>query len=360
MRLVPELAMMLSGICIIGFFISEMGFSQIPVLYPIGVWLHEYWFADYHERYKRHYGQYAIDGPPLIVVPGDSGPQNWPYAVPAPNVIPIQYSDQYSEVAHSTSKYTPIDGVGGVVKDTIKDGEQNGSVKYCFPQAQEPNDYIANRFLGKGFGGSYQNLVNVGESGKAEVEYNKNVFKDGTPFMMAAIGKDLPNDPRWGIRAKYHSNAPGTQLLVPLTTTNIDQHANSQVYGVYQPNRDYSGGEYKHGDPTSLEYQSLGAGVSNRQPWYQQDFQGNYLGANAGRSGAWTGDDPYITNQQNQIYDYEYIMPEFTTPINTISPHGATGWGEPTTGLHAEPSPRDMQYNFIGTQLTQENPIHSG
>jgi len=359
MRLVPELAMMLSGICIIGFFVSEMGFSQIPVLYPIGVWLHEYWFADYHERYKRHYGQYAIDGPPLIVTPGDSGPQNWPYAAAAPNTIPLQYSDQYSEVAHSSSKYTPVDGVGGVVKDTIKDGEQNGSVKYCFPQAQEPNDYIANRFLGKGFGGSYQNLVNVGEAGKAEVEYNKNVFKDGTPFMMAAIGKDLPNDPRWGIRAKYQSNAPGKQLLVPLTSTNIDQHPNSQVTGIYQANRDYSGGEYKQGDHSSLEYQSL-TGVSNRAPWYQQDFQGNYLGANTGRSGAWTGDDPYITNQQNQSYPYEYIMPEFTTPLNTLSPHGATGWGEPTTGLKSDPSPRDMQLNFIETQLAQENPIHSG
>ena len=90
MRLVPELAMMLSGICIIGFFVSEMGFSQIPVLYPIGVWLHEYWFADYHERYKRHYGQYVIDGPPLIVTPGDSGPQNWPYAAAAPNTLVLQ------------------------------------------------------------------------------------------------------------------------------------------------------------------------------------------------------------------------------------------------------------------------------
>lgn len=358
MRLVPEIAMFISGISILGFLISELGFSQIPVLYPIGVWLHEYWFADYHERYKRNYGNYAIDGPPLIAVPGDSGPQNWPYAAAAPNTVPIQYSDQYAEVAHSSSKYTPVDGVGGVVKGTIKDND--GSVRFCFPQAQNPNDYIANRFLGKGFGGSYANLVNVGEMGKTEVEYNKNVFKDGSPFVMAAIGKDQQNDPRWSTRPKYMSTNQSNQLLVPLTTTNTGPiNQNPQVSGVFQPNRDYSGQEYSQLEPTTLEYQSLNsAGTGTRPPWYRQDFEANYIQTGTtGKSGAWVGDDPYIGNTQNQNYGYEYIMPEFTTPIGSGGNHGVTGWGEPVSGLQASPSPRDMQLNFIETQLMQENPI---
>ncbi len=50
-------------------------------------------------------------------------------------------------------------------------------------------------------------------------------------------------------------------------------------------------------------------------------------------------------------------MPEFTTPIGAGGPHGVTGWGEPVTGLKSDPSPREMQYNFIETQLMQENPI---
>jgi len=357
MRLVPELAMIFSSVCVFSFLVSEMGFSQIPILYPIGVWLHEYWFADYHERYKRNYGNYAIDGPPLIAVPGDGGPQNWPYAAAAPNTIPLQYTDQYADVAHSSSKYTPVDGVGGVVKGAIK--QNNGSVLYCFPQAQEPNDYIANRFLGKGFGGSYANLVNVGETGKAETEYNKNVFKDGSPFVMAAIGKGFPNDPRWGSRPKYSSTNPAQQLLVPLTTTNTGPiNQNPQVTGVFQPNRDYSGGEYAISDPNSLESQSL-TGTSRRPPWYRQDYEANFIDPKheSGNSGAWVGDDPYITYTQNQDYGYEYAMPEFTTPIGAGGPHGVTGWGEPVSGLHADPSPRDMQYNFIETQLMQENPI---
>lgn len=357
MRLIPTLAMILSSTCVLGFLVSELGFSQIPVLYPIGVWLHEYWFADYQERYKRHYGNYAIDGPPLVVTPGDGGSQNWPYAAAAPNYIPLQYSDQYAEVAHTSEKYTPIDGVGGVVKSSLKQAGQDGSVKYCFPQATEPNDYIANRFLGKGFGGSYQDLVNVGAEGKAEVEYNKEVFKKGTPFMMAAIGKDKQNDPRWGERAQYGSTLDGAQLLVPLTTTNTGAMPyNPQVSGVYQPNRDYSGGEYVQGDHTSLEYQSL-TGTTTRPPWYKQDFEAEYISGNPGRCGAWTGDDPYITNQQAQNYPYEYIMPEFTTPTGAGGPHGVTGWGEPVTGLKSDPDPRSMQYNFIETQLMQENPI---
>lgn len=358
MRLVPELAMVLSSVCVLGFLISEMGFSQIPVLYPIGVWLHEYWFADYHERYKRNFGNYAIDGPPLVAVPGVDGPQNWPYAAAAPNRIPLQYTDQYVQVAHSSSKYTPVDGVGGVVKSPIKDN--NGSVRYCFPQAQEPNDYIANRFLGKGFGGDYANLQNVGEEGKAEVEYNKNVFKDGTPFLMAAIGKDKSNDPRWATRTKYGSLMPGKQLLVPLTTKNTGHISNNpQVDGVFEPERDYSGLEYLTPlDQTTLEFQSLANGTVPRPPWYEQDFQSNYLPPTApGSCGAWVGDDPYITRGENQTYDHEYIMPEFTTPTVSGGPHGVTGWGEPVTGLQADPNPRDMQYDYIATQLMQENPI---
>ena len=247
--------------------------------------------------------------------------------------------------------------LGVLLKVLSKQGD--GSIKFCFPQAQEPNDYIANRFLGKGFGGGYANLVNVGEMGKAEVEYNKNVFKDGSPFVMAAIGKDQQNDPRWGTRPQYVSANATNQLLVPLTTTNTgDIHQNPQVEGVFQPNRDYSGGEYIQGDPTSLEYQSL-TGTSTRPPWYKQDHEANYISGNTGRCAAWVGDDPYIANTQNQNYGYEYIMPEFTTPIGSGGDHGVTGWGEPTSGLHATPSPRDMQTNYIETQLMQENPIHS-
>lgn len=361
MRLIPEIAMFLSGFSIISFLMAELGYSQIPVLYPFGVFLHEFWFCDYQERYKRHYGNYAVDGPPLILTAGDSGPQNWPYAaVPAGN-IPLQYTDEYTTVARTSEKYTPVDGIGGVVKSTIKDSKVNGTIKYCFPGAQEPNDYIANRFLGQGFSsGTYSDMKDIGSFGKSEVEYNKNVFKAGTPFTTAEIGANLPNDPRWNLRAKYVSTNQINQMLVPLTTKDIGGSINNpQVEGVFQPERDYSGAEYPTSDPTTSEHQSL-SGAGKRPYWYSQTYKADYLYPNSGGCGAWIGDDAYITSSKNQNYPYEYILPEFTTPIDAGGPHGVTGWGEPwkdDSQLKSVPGPREMQYNFIETQLLNENPI---
>lgn len=354
--------MLVSGLSIISFLMAELGFSQIPVLYPVGVFLHEFWFCDYQERYKRHYGNYAIDGPPLVLTPGDVGSQNWPYAAAQPSIgVPLQYTDQYITTAHTSEKYTPVDGIGGIVKSTIKDSKVSGNVKYCFPGAQEPNDYIANRFLGKGFSsGGYLDMKNLGDLGKAQVEYNKNVFKKGTPFMVAEIGPNLPNDPRWNLRAKYASANQMNQMLVPLTTKETGGPlANPQVTNVVQPERDYSGSEYPTSDPTTNEHQSL-SNTFNRPAWYSQTSGAQYLYPNSGICAAWTGDDPYITSGKNQSYPYEYILPEFTTPMDAGGPHGVTGWGEPwkdDSQLKSDPGPRAMQYNYIETQLMQENPI---
>lgn len=369
MRFLPRILMIISSLSIVSFLISEFGYTNIPILYPWGVFMHEYWFADYQERYKRHRGNFAIDGPPLVVSPGESGQIPWPYAAPGVKTssqVPLQYTEQYYEVAHATSKYTPVDGVGGVVKSAIKPKQEPTTVKYCYPQAQTPGDYIANRFLGKGFSLGFSSLEEMGLPGKPMVEYNKNVFQDGTPFAMAEIKRGYPNDPRWATRPRYQSNLTGHQLMVPLTSAVAgDGFQNPQVSNVADQPRDYSGAEYTQDQVnqglyghTTLEYQSLANTTSSRPSWYKQSEDGEYIQKPAACA-AWPGDLPDIGPQQNQYYNQNFITNTFTS--HASAPMGTTGWGEPSskenqvTGL----SPEDMQRNYIASQLAQENPLPS-
>jgi len=365
MRFLPEIAIILSSLSVLSFLISEFGHSNVPILYPWGVWLHEYWFADYQERYKRKRGgPFAIDGPPLIVVPSDGGQMNWPYAAAGQTGVPYQYTDQYAEVTNSSSKYTPVDGIGGVSKSRIKDDPT--SLKYYYPEAQAPGDYIANRFLGKGFSQGFASLENVGALGKSEVEYNKNVFQGGSPFVAASIGGGKPEDPRWSSRPIYQSNMLGHQLLVPLTSTaQGDSHRNPQVEQVADRNRDYSGAEYTADEKSSGVYhstmpeaQSMGAS-SHRPAWYEQKLDGEYMGKQDTPSLVYAGDLPDINASLNQQYLQTFITNTFTN--QAYSPYGTVGWGEPSTYNNPNTglSPVGMQLNYISGQLDQNNPLPS-
>lgn len=346
------------------FSVAELGLNGIPVMYPIGVFLHEYWFADYGERMKRNYGNFAIDGPPLVATPGNLATINYPYVSYYDNGTEDQVPFTYDDALKTKEKYTPVNGLFGVTKNYIRNSPT--TLEQCYPDAQEPNEYITHRLLGDDKLG-YQELKNLHE--KNEIGYNTKVFKKGTPFKAAVIGGNKPNDSRWATMSSYQAPWAPESLLIPLTTMDTGAIITNQQV-MYQSNtRDYSGAEEV--EANTLETEAMKDG-SARPYWYHQDQYGN-LSENKQYTTVFPGEIPAVQPGSN-LYDSNMAympLPEFTTPKYhqpvlggsngyVRGPGEGVGWGETNT----QPSPgpgfptnATQQLDYIQSQLSQDNPI---
>lgn len=359
------LTSVLSWIC---FGTAELGLNGIPVLYPIGVWLHEYWFADYSERLKRHYGNYAIDGPPMVATPGQSGTIGYPYVsfTSDGNHGGVFVSMTYDDAIKATEKYTPVNGLFGVTNNYIKGSPT--SLELCYPGAQEPNDYIAHRLLGDDVQG-YSGLRDLGV--KSDVGYNKNVFKKGSPFKAAVIGPNVPDDPRWLSMVDYQAPWSPWSLLIPQTTKSGGTWTANQQISYFTNPRDYSGGERPHEGDLDGTNEGLAMEHKMTRPyWYQQDQNGNIIDLNSGCA-TFPGENPKVMGETLVPNTIGYTpFPEFTTPAANFpimggdaysgySPGPGVGWGETNTHSTGNywPSNASQQLDYIQSQLTQENPI---
>lgn len=349
-----------SFLSIISFAVAELGFSAVPVLYPFGVFLHEYWFADYGERLKAHFGNFPQDGPPLVAVTGTGGGTST-FTYPYPNANdPFNYYitgvTPYDNAIKNSEQYTPVDGLYGVQSEgTVK--ANSTELKEYYPAAEAPNDYIAKRLLGEN-ALSYTALMDLGNDPN---NYNQNVFKSGTPFKAAVIGPGKENDPNWASMPNYTASYGDRILQVPQTTKNTGTLNTNQQIEYVEPQRDYSGNE--HASETSLEAKS---GGQIRPPWALTDQDGNYIDENL--SAAWPGENSQI-QAQPQLYPNlsPMIYATFTTPAGAYpvlgtgaysSGQAPVGWGENYSETpQSQVSPKTQQLDYIDDFLSQPNPI---
>jgi hypothetical protein len=355
-----------SLIGIVSFGMWEMDMEEVPVLYNFGSFLALYWFHDKLKPGKAHFGSFAADGPPLVAVSGMGKARPWPYnATTGFTSSGLHYTDNDGTVTvKDASKYTPVDGLYGV--SAQKENSRDKRVEY-YPQAQQPNDYIAKVFLGPH--ASWTDLYQMSDPLKV---YNKNNFPGTDPFIAAKIGTNQPNDKRWQEASRYEVGGSGTEhLMVPLTSagTTIPAPASfpyvvNPFYPVLQEYvRDYSGAEYQGTDPSypnSLEmaYCKQGLKTRTRPPWYEQDTIGNVLtgqndmAAFPGEDRGDPGYDPY--NEFGLMSTY----PTYYTPMD--QPGIATGWGstasKDTTKYWDGLSPDQIQRDYIVSQLSRTEP----
>lgn len=328
---------------------------EIPGLYPFGAFLADWWFHDRLKPGKPHLEHHDSDGPPLVAVPGSVASINFPYPSsyfsPKP---PTQYS--YSSSAKRASTYTPVNGVFGVTNQ--KESDPTIHREY-YPNAVQPNDYIAKRFIGdQAF---FSDLVDVGDP---LTLYNKNVFKDGTPFAAARIGGGTPDDPRWMTAAKYN-------LMPPLTSTGAGEASMPYYPDVLSSVNDYSGGEYATSDQSFANSAESKYCVPYRPPWYGQTQYGKSIEGQKDIS-SWAGEKASQTvsilgnSAMNRIVTPQFYDPQYdgNKSVQTSSQIDFVQWGwgtnnsgvvDNTTG--ASISPNIISTDYIETQLVQENPI---
>lgn len=349
MIFLPKLFILTSFFSIFCFLIDESGISQsIPVVSPFGRFLHEYWFADYKYRSMAHRGKFSRANPPLVAVAGQGGPLPWPYASGAGG-SGVTFTDNYQDVLKTTESYTPVNGLYGVTNER----ETDEPLKQYYPDALEPNDYIAARLLGEQSQG-YNDLTYLANN----QVYNTKAFAAGTPFKTAQIGPNNANDPRWTSLPTYASLVPNHGLMVPLTTTNYGGYVLDPQTETLTNVRDYSGSETQN-DPNfanTLEAHTVSQ-YGARPSWYGQDQNANVIPYEGRSTSVYPGDLPWMTTPT--YINSVQVYPEFTTPksANVGGSPGQQnlGWGSPAA---ANPYVAPMQLTYIQRQLAQEDPIN--
>lgn len=339
-------------------FIGVLGFAcwdndiEVPVLYPFGSFLGQFWFHDFGGSGKIRASDFPQDGAPMVFAVGTGGPIPFPY--PSDVNDSTDYSLMYDTSKRmSQTDNTPVDGMYGVT--SVKPSTRNKNLVYV-PNAVPKNDYIAKRMLG-----DHANWMDLNNMNQKEI-YNDKVFKDGNPFTAAKIGPNNQDDPRWS-QANYGSSVAGMPFQPPLTSTAAIGYSLPDQMGKASIS-DYSGFEYNDGDNTSLEAQFCSA---PRPFTYQTDSSGNPI--NSDKISAY----PLVTWQPSVNIGTlkPYILPSFydknftgAMTINGLYGTIKTPWGVPTSndgkyisGYKENNTLDGMQYEYVETMLSQENPI---
>lgn len=353
--------------------IGVLGFAcwdndiEIPVLYSFGQFEAEWWFNDKLKPGRPHLESHDRDGPPLVARSyAGGGGITFPY--PASGITKNMsaagtglFTDTYSESQKSTTSYTPVNGLYGVTNQ--KETDRTLSTDY-YPNAQEPSQYIVSRLIGPTH--DWASLEDMGD--KLSL-YNTKVFKKGTPFKAAAIGG--PGDPtnaEWKTRDGYQAPYSGMPFMPPLTSTGAGTVYN-QVDGssIARSVNDYSGAEYDGNDktfPNSLEDVNVNG---YRSPFvYQEDKNAKAFNYDQPQIHAWPGEyqsgvvlDNNGYRLQAAFHDSQYDGSSIKNE-SSQTPYTTYGWGVDTDSpAQGGYYPKQIQKDYIQTQLNQENPIPS-
>lgn len=390
MTIISSLVVFVSLTGILSFGMWELDMEEVPILYQLGTFLASYWFHDKLKPGKPHYGNFASSGPPLVAVTGTGAARPWPYSDSnGINIGGITFEENDTErssvsnfsTKNTISQYTPVNGLYGV--SNVRENSRDKTVEY-YPGAIEPNDYIAKRLLGDH--ADWSDLVGLGPGGDPHL-WNEQVFKDGSPFGAAEIGRDDIDNEKWTLYKRYAAADPSQKLMVPLTSKGTGIVYNPYWDTQIESERDYSGGEYKQGDPyymsanhellyTQNTNSSLGTVNAVRPDWYVQYGSSNvnepYMSYPTGAtdSAAWPGESGINNGIVSGVFAAQGMnqtLPTFYDPQasgqsivdNSHSSNYTHGpfysWGipQPTTNQpwFNNKSPKDIQIDYIATQL---------
>lgn len=365
---------LISKICFIINIIGVVSFSmwdndiEVPLLYPFGKFLGDFWFHDELKPGKPHLEKHELDGPPLVVsVAGGGGnySNNFNYPFPTTSLgtagfMQFGTDSGYTDSRKMSEEYTPVNGLYGVTNQRESDPTQK--LEY-YPNAVEPNDYIAKRFLG-----SYANWTDLEGMSSKEKPHNTKAFPEQTPFFAAQIGPGKPDDERWKESTKYRSVNQEFPIMPPLTSMGTGMQITTQQGVGYDINTemsyaDYSGGEYNQSDTTFQNSKEQGAMEPFRPNWYKQDYQGNPIDSKYIAS--WPSEYPNVPTNPGTQSNQNQILPVFYDPQydGVYAAHSTgreTSWGDPTNQVdtaRGNISSSQIQKDYIYTQLAQENPI---
>lgn len=341
MTLISTLSIVSMFFSIVSYFVWKEDLSSVPVLYPWGVFLNEWWFLGRGSqvwRSKLPHVNWALDGLPYVASPppnittitangtvgfpypaaynpdlggnGELFGDNPPFVAQESSSINLYNIQANYEKSKKLEKYTPIKGMYGV--------------EVSEPKAMKPNDYIAKALLGPDKSAQDMVLESLNSTGSLDSGvgsvYNQHRFKGGiTPFISQLEGPNAPNDTNWQYTNLYQvptDNGP-RNFMAPLVSTDgginsdmLTSHWGTSGTGgttYYTSQTGYSGAEYPT-DPANygtLEYKTLTQ--LERPPWYDRDFMGKSIGTTAPYISAYAGSTAGITDDGGWI-----LTPDFT------------------------------------------------
>jgi len=341
MTLISTLSIVGMFFSIASYFVWKEDLYSVPVLYPWGVILNEWWFLGRGSqmwRSKLPHANWALDGLPYVAsAPLDAssiselGKVGFPYAssynpvimqnpagndgnnefeAPEVSTINLYNIQQNYEKGEKLEKYTPIKGMYGV--------------EVSEPKAMKPNDYIAKALLGPDKSAQDMVLESLNSTGSLDSGvgsvYNQHRFKGGiTPFISQLEGPNAPNDTNWQYLNLYQvpTDTGSFPFMAPLVSTNggINSTMYTSHWGnvnngnttYYTSQTGYSGSEYPT-DPANygtLEYKTNI--TYDRPPWYDRDYIGESTGTTATYISAFSGTTSGVTNDSGWI-----LTPDFT------------------------------------------------
>jgi len=374
MTIITISVLIMSFIGAASFMCWDNDLEKIPVLYAFGAFLGKWWFHDYLKPGKAHLEYHVSDGPPLVAnITQGSTTTLFPYPEDpwsGTGNVTNACTYNYNNALKINSSYTPINGMYGVTNQ--KEHEINSNETEYYPNAENPNNYIAKRLLGDW--ANWSDLINM----EQQPLFNRNVFKDGDPFFAAKIGNNNENDPRWD-EAPLYTNAadPSANFQVPLTSKGIGIFPMAPPLELLQVSmNDYSGAE--NTQTSTAEYQAMSN--TPRPVWYQQDQYGNPIQSSAisaypsENQGTYEGLQWGVPGSTLNIITPAFYDPYSNAKYNAFSPGTVfnndvviqESWGGNETyvendvqipGSTYSLTPSKVQRAYITTQLSQENPI---
>jgi hypothetical protein len=357
MTLITMLAFLTCTIGVLGFACWDLD-MEVPVLYRFGKFEADWWFHDQLKPGKPHLENHVKDGPPLVAKAGTGGAVPWPYPEGLKSTGSI--TTNWDAKIKIDQKYTPVNGLYGVTNQKETDGSLN--LQY-YPNASNPNDYIAQRLLGP-----QADWTELEQMADAKI-FNLSVFKEGTPFGAAEIGSGQMDSDKWDEKPVYTAPGGAYAFMPPLTSTGANRVSFPPPNTYYVRSiADYSGAEYDGSNQSFPKSKEAQFALGFRAPTnYQEDQSGNRFQYDQKQISAWAGEYPDSntfaggTPQAPQ----NYILPTFydsqfegsTMELGNGSYVTPVSWGSPNaTTIQGYNTPA-IQTDYILSQLSQENPI---
>lgn len=380
MTVIGILSFLVSITGMVSFLIWDEGLRSVPVLYPFGQFLAEWWFHNYTKTVRGKYGTFKKDDPPLVAYPYTLQNTGFPYNAVEPagiNEVGSTALSYFQTPKTDMKKFTPVDGIGGVTSSK-EVAESNPDIYSWYPDAISKTDYITARIMGTG--STYDDWITQGE-----LPHNTRVFKAGTPFGAQNMDANDPNNEKWTELPVYQAAVANGGFWAPLASKGVGDNMvmyegptgyGSSIYsvGVNTDTNQYSGGEYNStdnvydGSREQAYLQSVWGGA--RPPWYAQNQYGTPI---TGKDiQAYTGEFINTEIYSNTSSMQNIVLPSFNdthagTVISGNPQFTVVPWGQNEDVTQSAAGSTNgqgtntgtMKSDYINNFLAQSNPIPS-